>query len=243
MTSSDQRRAPRVPLILRIDYPDSPEFRDATENLSASGLFIRTERELPVGERVPLSVSFPGLLEPVEIEVEVVRRRQASTDFPKGLAVMVPADRSEDREKLAKLAASALAAPAKMARPYHLLVVEDNPLVLEMYQQAMRKIASDGVNLRVDFARDGREALARLERLPAVDLLMADLYMPGMDGFALVESARKLPACASMPIVVISAGGKSARARTEPLGVDVFLQKPVKFSDIITTLRTLLHFS
>ncbi len=243
MSSSDQRRDPRVPLILRIDYPDLPEFRDATENLSASGLFIRTERELAVGARVPLSVSFPGLLEAVEIEVEVVRKRQASTDFPKGLAVKVPAERGADREKLARLAARALEVPAAPARPYHLLVVEDNPLVLEMYQAAMRKIASDGVQLQVDFARDGREALGRLERHPAVDLLMADLYMPGMDGFALVESARKLPVCASMPIVVISAGGKAARARTAPLGVDVFLQKPVKFTDIITTLRALLHFA
>ncbi|HZZ84198.1 MAG TPA: response regulator [Anaeromyxobacteraceae bacterium] len=243
MTSSNQRRDPRVPLILRIDYPDSPEFRDATENLSASGLFIRTERDLKLGERVPLSVSFPGLLEPVEIEVEVVRKRQASTDFPKGLAVMVPEGREEDRAKLSLLATAALEVPASRTHPYQLLVVEDNPLVLEMYQQAMRRIASEGVNLQVDFARDGREALTRLERLPPVDLLMADLYMPGMDGFALVASARKLPACEGMPIVVISAGGKAAQARAAPLGVDVFLQKPVKFSDIITTLRTLLRIA
>ncbi|WP_248342284.1 response regulator [Anaeromyxobacter paludicola] len=232
-----------MPLILRIDYPDLPELRDATENLSASGLFIRTERELAIGDRVPLSVSFPGLLEPVAIEVEVVRLRQASTDFPKGLAVRVPEDRPEDRQKLARLAGSALTVPATGKHAYNLLVVEDNPLVLEMYQQAMRRIASDGVDLKVDFAHDGREAAARLERLPRVDLLMADLYMPGMDGFTLVELARKNPACAGMPIVVISAGGKAAMARTAPLGVDVFLQKPVKFGDIITTLRSLLHIA
>ncbi len=241
MTPPSQRRDPRAPLILRIDYPDFPELRDATENLSAGGLFIRTERELAVGDRIPLSISFPGLLSPLAIEVEVVRTRQATTDFPKGLAVRVPPERMEDRQKLARLADSALGVPATTPHPYNVLVVEDNPLVLEMYEQAMRKITSHGMNLKVDFARDGHAAMARLDRHPPVDLLMADLYMPGMDGFDLIKAARQNPLCAGMPIVVISGGGKAALARSAPLGIDVFLQKPVRFSDLITTLRTLLH--
>ena len=40
------------------------------------------------------------------------------------------------------------------------------------------------------------------------------------------------------PTLVISAGGPDARARAESLGVDVYLQKPVQFVDIISTVRT-----
>jgi DNA-binding response OmpR family regulator len=40
---------------------------------------------------------------------------------------------------------------------------------------------------------------------------------------------------------VISAGGADARHRATELGVDVYLQKPVQFGDVIHTVRTLLR--
>jgi DNA-binding response OmpR family regulator len=48
---------------------------------------------------------------------------------------------------------------------------------------------------------------------------------------------------AGLPIMIISGGGPDARERALELGVDVYLQKPVQFSDIIGTVRTLLHLS
>jgi len=42
-------------------------------------------------------------------------------------------------------------------------------------------------------------------------------------------------------VMVISAGGAEARARAQALGVDVYLQKPVHFTDIIQTVRALLR--
>jgi CheY-like chemotaxis protein len=74
-----------------------------------------------------------------------------------------------------------------------------------------------------------------------VDLVVSDLYMPVLDGFALIERMRAEPALAAIPIVVISAGAAEARARALELGVDVYLQKPVQFTDIINTVRTLLR--
>src|SRR5512136_781725 len=101
----DKRRDPRVPLVLRVEYPGAHQaMRDATENLSAGGLFIRTDRDLRPGQRLPLHLGFPGLLEPFELEVEVVRRREAGPDGPAGVAVKVPVDRTDERHKLARLA-------------------------------------------------------------------------------------------------------------------------------------------
>jgi CheY-like chemotaxis protein len=62
-----------------------------------------------------------------------------------------------------------------------------------------------------------------------------------MDGFTLVERIRADPGLRELPIIVISAGGPEARQRAGGLGVDVYLQKPVQFADIISTVRTLLR--
>lgn len=244
----EKRSDPRVPLVLRVDYPGQQgAVRDATENLSAGGLFVRTDRPLSPGERLPLQISFPGLLDPMVVEVEVVRARRASAEGPAGVAVQVPADRIGDRQALARLAEVAGGgAPGREAAPraFRILVVEDNHHVIEMYEYALRKLrtASGAVKVDVRFAANGHEALASLARDKA-DLVMADLYMPVMDGFGLVERLRADPALAGLPIMIISAGGADARQRALELGVDVYLQKPVQFSDIIGTVRSLLRLA
>jgi uncharacterized protein (TIGR02266 family) len=239
----EKRRDPRVPLVLRVDYPGAAEtMRDVTENLSVGGLFIRTARELAVGARVPLQISFPGLLAPLEVEVVVVRRREPSADDPGGVAVKVPLDRVDDRHKLARIVETARAAadvPAR--RVFRVLVVEDNPHVVEMYEYALRRMGTADAALTVEYAGHGHDALVRLERPPRVDLVMVDLYMPVMDGFTLIERMRGAPALMEIPILVISAGAADARARALELGVDVYLQKPVQFADVIQTVRTLLR--
>jgi len=242
---SEKRRDPRVPLVLRVDYPgENTKVRDVTENLSAGGLFIRTERTLAAGDRVPLQISFPSLLDPVEIEVEVVRGRPAGEIGPAGVAVRVPIDRIDDRHKLASLAEIGRTgiAATRAKRSFRILVVEDNPHVIEMYEYALRKLRDpDGSReIAIEYGSNGHEALLRLRRQPRIDLVLADLFMPVMDGFALVERMKADPALLEIPTVVISAGGPDARARAESLGVDVYLQKPVQFTDVIATVRTLL---
>jgi uncharacterized protein (TIGR02266 family) len=252
MSGKEKRRDPRVPLVLRVEYPATREaVRDATENLSAGGLFIRTERALAPGERVPLQIGFPGLLEPFVVEVEVVRRRPAGPGGHAGVAVKVPLDHVDDRHKLARLVEMARAGvPARPppARPasgadYRVLVVEDNAHVVEMYEYALRKLrgGTGGVGVVVEYAANGHDALLRLEEKPRIDLVMADIYMPVMDGFSLVERVKCDPNLMEIPVLVISAGGADARARALDLGADVYLQKPVQFADIISTVRTLLH--
>jgi uncharacterized protein (TIGR02266 family) len=241
--NGDKRRDPRVPLVLRVEYPGIDAMRDVTENLSAGGLFIRTTRELPVGVRLPLQIGFPGLLPPLEVEVEVVRRTSSADETP-GVAVKVPVDRVDDRHKLARLVETARGPVApRTRRSFRILVVEDNPHVVEMYEYALRKLGSQGdnVSITVEYAGNGHDALARLAAPPRVDLVMADLYMPVMDGFGLIERMRATPALAAIPILVISAGAADAKARALDLGVDFYLQKPVKFADVIATVGTLLR--
>jgi uncharacterized protein (TIGR02266 family) len=239
--AKEKRRDSRVPLVLRVDYPGlGAGARDATENLSSGGLFIRTERNLDIGRRVPMVISFPGLLDPVEIEVEVVRIRVNPSEGPPGVAVKVVS--AEDQAKLARILERARAPAPSGRRGFLVLVVEDNPQVLEMYEYALRKMRAQrgGVRITVEYAANGDEALRRLGAAPRPDLVISDLYMPVMDGFALVERMRADPALAAVPVLVISAGSSEARTRAIEGGVDVYLQKPVQFSDIVGTVRMLL---
>jgi uncharacterized protein (TIGR02266 family) len=239
MDASDRRRDRRIPLVLRVEEPGSPEpVRGITENLSASGLFVRTERDLAEGARLPLILGFPGLLEPVEIEVEVVRRRPATRDQPAGVAVTVPADRAEDRARLAELLAR-VEREAEAARPARVLVVDDNPHVLELYGFALGKLPERD-RVEAELASNVPDALERLRRDPPIDVLLTDLFMPGADGFALIEAVRGDPALARLPVVVLSAGGAEARRRAEALGADLYLQKPVRFADLVSTVRRLV---
>ena len=231
-------------MILAVDYPGAAAtVRDYTENLSAGGLFIRTEREFEIGDRLALLLSFPELLEPAELEVEVVRLRRPGGSQPPGVAVWVPTDRVDDRRRLERLSAAA-AAQAEASRPsYRVLLVEDNSLVAAMYASALRRLAAaEGMGgLAVDVAVDGNEAFARLLAQPPIDLIITDVYMPVMSGFALVEKVRAEPRLRHLPIVVISSAGDEERERVSQLGANFFLQKPVKYQDIVTTVRTLIR--
>jgi uncharacterized protein (TIGR02266 family) len=241
---TEKRAHPRFPLILAVDYPGAAStVRDYTENLSAGGLFIRTEREFEVGERIALLISFPELLEPAELEVEVVRMRPGGSSQTPGVAVWIPPDRTEDRRRLERLSVAA-AAQAESSRPgYRVLLVEDNSLVAAMYASALRRLAAtEGMGgLAVDVAVDGNEAYARLHAQPPIDLIITDVYMPVMSGFALVEKVRAEPRLRHLPIIVISSAGDEERERVSRLGANFFLQKPVKYQDIVATVRTLLR--
>lgn len=238
--AEDKRGRRRVPLLLRIDHPGAPGFDDAARSLSEGGLFLRTDRPVAVGDRLPLLLSFPGLSEPLELEVEVAWVRAGDPDLPAGAAVRIPTDRPELREQLDRLAHPEGSEPPHR-HLYRLLVVEDNDLLVRMYQHALVRLAGAEAAIEVEYARDGVEALARLQRAPPIALVVTDLFMPVMDGFSLVERIRAEPALASTPVVAISAGGGEARSRAVELGVDVYLQKPVMMADILGTVRALLR--
>jgi uncharacterized protein (TIGR02266 family) len=235
----EKRRDPRVPLVLRVEYAGHA-IRDVTENLSAGGLFIRTERALAPGARVPLRVGFPGLLPPLEVEVEVVRQRREGPGGPAGLAVRIPVDRTDERHKLARLAETARSAFGSSRRAYRVLVLESGLGALSRHDAALGALRRRaGVALVVEHAASGDDALRRLRDPPRIDLVLAALPAPPGDGLALVKRMRAEPALARTSLIVL--GSATARARALELGVDVYLEEPARLGDILATVRTLLR--
>jgi CheY-like chemotaxis protein len=127
--------------------------------------------------------------------------------------------------------------------PVRVLIVEDNPHIIEMYSYVLKKLTASALQerggLEVHFAADGHGALAQLRRT-SFQLVLLDLYMPVMDGFQLIEHIRGDPALAALPLVAISAGGLDAQVRALELGADVYLRKPVRFAEVMETVKRLL---
>ncbi|MFN0061594.1 MAG: response regulator [Myxococcaceae bacterium] len=241
---SEKRAFPRRPMLLRVTYEDRALGMDATENLSREGLFIQTEHPFEIGQRVALAVSFPGLLNPIELMGQVAWRRPAKPGTPSGVGIQV--EREEDKKRLEAL----LNYQQPQERPqypdggYRVLIVEDNPHIIEMYSYVLKKLASGAlegqVPLEVDFANDGHQALQKLHG-KTFHLVITDLYMPVLDGFVLMERIRSDAVLKTLPVVVISAAGREAQTRALDLGVDVYLRKPVKFVEVLDTVKRLLR--
>jgi uncharacterized protein (TIGR02266 family) len=242
--SAEKRQDERFPFVLKVQYSDRQAVADATENLSRGGLFIQTEQPWQVGDVVPLSLSFPGLLDPIEIVGRVTWIRPALGSGVGGVGIAVQTD--ADRTRLEKLLAlsTETAAQAVPATGFRVLIVEDNPHIIEMYSYVLKKLAANDlqgrVPLEVHFAPDGHHALNQL-REATFNLLMTDLYMPVMDGFQLVEKIRGDEKLKKIPIVAISAGGRDAQEKAMGVGVDIYLRKPVRFAEVLETVKRLLN--
>ena len=120
------------------------------------------------------------------------------------------------------------AAPAPRAGGRRVLVVDDDPLMLRLYELEM---AGWGLDLDVVKANNGFEALIRIgERRP--DLLVSDLNMPGMDGFRMIRTLREDSGSAGMSMIVVSGLDRATiKAMGLPSDIPVF-PKPVPFGEL-----------
>src|SRR5205814_8803553 len=98
-------------------------------------------------------------------------------------------------------------------------------------------IQSEG--MRADTVPDGDAALVHaIASRP--DLVLLDVMLPGIDGFAVCERLKRDPATAMVPIVLVTALEDSAsRVRGIRAGADDFLSKPVQREELIARVQTL----
>lgn len=89
-------------------------------------------------------------------------------------------------------------------------------------------------------AEDGSEAFRLIEEKDP-DLLLTDLHMPVLDGFALVAAVRNSPRHRGMPIVCLSAeNDREAITRLASLGITDYLLKPIRPRDLAERLASVI---
>src|SRR4029079_10634437 len=103
------------------------------------------------------------------------------------------------------------------------LVVDDS--------RAMRMLLKReliALGFEVDEAGDGNEALERLQSEGAVDVVLVDWTMPGMDGMSFVHAVRADPTYDAMRVVMVTCGGDPAQIfHALMAGVDEYATKPI----------------
>ena len=103
-----------------------------------------------------------------------------------------------------------------------ILIVEDNPLNLEL---ATDLLTIAGYSIRQ--ARTGEEGL-RLARLEAPALILLDLRMPGLDGYATLRALKADPRTAAIPTVALTAQAMAGDKETAlAAGFDAYISKPI----------------
>ena len=121
-----------------------------------------------------------------------------------------------------------------------ILVVDDEPDLEALIQQKFRhQIRSGTVSFL--FASDGVEALAVLRANRDVDMVVADINMPRMDGLTLLQKLQENEE--KLSTIIVSAYGDMANIRTAMnRGAFDFLTKPIDFLDLETTIaKTIRH--
>jgi CheY-like chemotaxis protein len=106
---------------------------------------------------------------------------------------------------------------------------------------ALSKILSEkGIN--VIKAEDGNKAIAILDENRAVDLVLLDIMMPGMDGYETARAIRAKPRFASLPIIALTAKAmKDDRDKCIASGANDYLSKPVEVERLFSMLRVWLY--
>ncbi len=127
--------------------------------------------------------------------------------------------------------------------PLRVLVVDDNPLIRESVvvtiQRMNSRLPEGARKLQVLEAEDGATAWDRITDR-AVDLVIADLYIPVLSGLRLIERIRANPATAALRILAISASIEDARMASLGAGADLFLQKPIRLVELADAVSRLL---
>ena len=116
------------------------------------------------------------------------------------------------------------------------LLIEDNPRNLKLARDVL-----EFAGFSVVSAGSGEDGVA-LASSALPDLILMDLQLPGMDGYAALEQIRGNAATASIPVVALTAFAMARdRDRVLSSGFDGYLEKPISVRDFPAQVREHLH--
>jgi two-component system alkaline phosphatase synthesis response regulator PhoP len=202
-----------------------------------------------IAEEIP-DLLLLDLLMPNMDGFAVVRQLRASSDYA-GLSIIILTTVVEDASRRRYELETGVGmdvqdyiekpvAPAELLRRVKavleqpcILVVDDDPDILSGITSVL-----EGQPYRLRTARDGQQCMEMIrKKIP--DLLILDLLMPRMDGFAVIRELRREPAFSNVPIIVLTAVLEDASRRRYELEAGVgmsvqdYLQKPVAPNELL----------
>ena len=117
----------------------------------------------------------------------------------------------------------------------HILIIEDDALIAKLLRTRL-----EHRGYIVSWVSDGNQALARaLVVVP--DVILLDVTLPGMNGFALLHHLKHHRVTHAIPILMVTAqvDGRSVIAGIDG-GADAYLSKPIDFSGLVSRVEACL---
>jgi CheY-like chemotaxis protein len=113
-----------------------------------------------------------------------------------------------------------------------ILIAEDNLVNRELLREML-----EARNYRVAEARDGKEALAKIDEIKP-DLVLLDINMPVLDGFAVIRRIREHPTFHRVPVLAVTAYAmKEDRERILNAGFNSYIAKPIDSAALFKELK------
>jgi two-component system cell cycle response regulator DivK len=113
-----------------------------------------------------------------------------------------------------------------------ILIAEDNLVNRELLREML-----EARNYHVAEARDGKEALAKIDEVKP-DLILLDINMPVLDGFAVIRLIREHPTFYQVPVLAVTAYAmKEDRERVLGAGFNSYIAKPIDSAALFKELK------
>lgn len=116
-----------------------------------------------------------------------------------------------------------------------ILLVDDEPNIIMSLEYTFKK-----QNFEVFIARDGQEALDILKN-EQPDLIILDIMMPNVDGYATIESIKKNEKLTHCKVIFLSAKNKESDIeKGMQLGANAYMTKPFSIKKLVDQVNELL---
>ncbi|OOG48186.1 histidine kinase [Rhodanobacter sp. C06] len=192
---------------------------------------------LAAGGSVPPVVIYSGR----DLSREESLRIRQYTD-----SIVIKGERSPDRlldevslflHRIRQQPSASAADVADGLQGHQLLLVDDDMRNLFALSKVLR-----GWGLKVSMAQDGPRALRMLEEDAALELVLMDIMMPGMDGYEAIRQIRAQPRHAQLPIIALTAKAmRGDREQCLAAGANDYLSKPVDLDKLNSMIRVWLR--
>ena len=118
------------------------------------------------------------------------------------------------------------------------LLVEDNPVNLELFQDLLELEGYEVVS-----AITGHEAI-EIAKTEVPDIILMDIQLPEMDGWEATKILKKTPETREIPIIALTAHAMEGdREKALNLGCDSYISKPINTRTFISDIKKVLSSS
>ena len=136
-----------------------------------------------------------------------------------------------------------------MLKPASILLVEDNPMDVELILDAFKEARLDN---KIQVAKNGKEALdflfgnekfADRKEYPLPDIILLDLKMPGIDGHEVLRTVKGTEKLKRLPVIILTSSREEGdRAMSYDNGANSYLVKPVSFDNFLNVVKQVTEY-